>query len=202
MINFSDIKEDIISVHFDTRQELEYFVDNLRKLGYVYGTGKMDNDVRNVLDNYGKLESSYLTLDRTRDYIESNWVSIGKHKNAISYDFKDIEWEKGLEKSDLIMENIWNVVLYEKSNDGLLRINPEDNPKQSGEYLCTCVQYWAGLEVERYLQIMSYDAEKNCWYDRKHKGSLSHTILAWTDKVEVCNFKDFEYAGSGALIKK
>jgi len=94
MINFSDIKEDIISVRFDTRQELEYLVDNLRKLGYVYGTGKMDNDVRNVLDDYGKLESSYLTLDRTRDYIESNWVSVGKHRNAISYDFKDIEWGK------------------------------------------------------------------------------------------------------------
>lgn len=102
MINFSDIKEDIISVRFVTRQELEYLVDNLRKLGYVYGTGKMDNDVRNVLDNYGKLESSHLTLDRTRDYIESNWVSVGKHRNAISYDFKDIEWDIEFEATKTI----------------------------------------------------------------------------------------------------
>ena len=102
MINFSDIKEDIISVHFDTRQELEYLVDNLRKLGYVYGTGKMDNDVRNVLDNYGKLKSSCLTLDRTRDYIESNWVSVGKHQSAISYEFKDIEWDIKFEATKTI----------------------------------------------------------------------------------------------------
>lgn len=94
MIKFSDVKEDIISIHFNTRQELENLVDNLKKLGYVYGTGKYNNDVQNILDDYGKFESSYLALDRTRDYIESDWVSVGKHQSAISYEFQDIEWDK------------------------------------------------------------------------------------------------------------
>lgn len=38
------------------------------------------------------------------------------------------------------MNDIWNVILYKL--DGNTLISSENNPTESGRYLCTCVQMW------------------------------------------------------------
>ena len=97
-------------------------------------------------------------------------------------------------------KGIWNVVLYKVDGDRLVR--SENNPKESGRYLCTCVRMWQGEEQGRYLQVMEYDANKNHWHDCGNKNGISHGILAWTDKVIPCDFKDFDYVAGGCLIEK
>lgn len=98
------------------------------------------------------------------------------------------------------MDNIWNVILYEL--DGNKLIEPKNNPLKSGKYLCTCVNFWHNEEVARYLQIMYYDASKKYWHDCENSNGISHNIIAWTDKIPVCDFDDCRYLAGGYFIKK
>ena len=98
------------------------------------------------------------------------------------------------------MENIWNVILHKL--DGNQLVSPENNPTESGRYLCTCVQKWNGEEVARYLQIMEYDVKKNHWHDCGNPSGISHSILAWTDKIKPCEFTDYEYLVGGYFVEK
>lgn len=98
------------------------------------------------------------------------------------------------------MNNIWNVILHKLDGNKLL--NPENNPSESGKYLCTCVRFWDGKEVLRYLQIMYYDAKKNYWHDENNASGISHNVLAWTDKIKPCEFLDFHYVVGGNFVEK
>lgn len=98
------------------------------------------------------------------------------------------------------MENIWNIVLYKLDGDKL--ISPKNNPTKSGRYLCTCVRNLSDNEVARYLQIMEYNSKTNTWHDCGIKNGISHTILAWTDKIMTCDFVDYDFISGGFLIEK
>lgn len=91
---------------------------------------------------------------------------------------------------------MWKVILNKIEGNTL--IQSKNNPKVSGEYVCTCITRISKSEFHRYIRVMSYDAERNCWHDMGHKYGISHTILAWKEE-EVCDFKDFKYE-AGALI--
>lgn len=94
----------------------------------------------------------------------------------------------------------WHVVLQSVDKENKIRPS-KCNPKKSGVYLCTCIQYWQGKECYRYLQPMEYDAEHKHWHDKGNKSAISHTVLAWTTDVPVCNFTDFDYL-CGILLEK
>lgn len=96
-------------------------------------------------------------------------------------------------------EKFWNIVLYTE-NENKLEV-PKNNPKKSGKYLCTCVRYWRGIEIERYLQIMEYDALRNTWHDCNNPCGISHTILAWTNDIILCDFQNFKYV-DGFLVER
>ena len=49
---------------------------------------------------------------------------------------------------------------------------------------------------------MEYDANKNYWHDCGNKSGISHNILAWTDKINVCDFNDFNYIAGGYFVEK
>lgn len=98
------------------------------------------------------------------------------------------------------MGDIWNVILC--TLDGNVVVSSTNNPKESGRYLCTCVNFWQGKEVARYLQMMQYDSKNNCWHDCGYPSGISHTILAWTDKITPCDFVDFDYMAGGYLMEK
>ena len=95
---------------------------------------------------------------------------------------------------------MWNLLLHKLNGNEL--VAPTNNPTKSGRYLCTCVQYWQGEEISRYLQIMEFDAPNNHWHDCGNKSGISHNILAWTDKVDVCDFNDFDYICGGYFCEK
>lgn len=97
-------------------------------------------------------------------------------------------------------EKIWNILLCKAENNKIIK--PDNNPEKSGRYLCTCVQFFNGEEINRYLQVMNYDADRHCWHDCGTKYGISHNILAWTEDVPVCNFKDFEYKVGGYFMEK
>ena len=100
-------------------------------------------------------------------------------------------------------EGIWNILLHKEDKDNEYKlIAPTNNPKKSGKYLCTCINYWKGEEVLRYLQIMYYDAKKNYWHDEYNASGISHNILAWTDEVDVCSFNNFNYVVGGHFVEK
>lgn len=100
----------------------------------------------------------------------------------------------------VLREGIWNILLCEAESNKI--IGPDNNPKKSGRYLCTCVQFTNGEEINRYLQVMDYDANRNCWHDCGTKHGITHNILAWTENVPVCSFQDYEYEVGGCLMKK
>ena len=81
----------------------------------------------------------------------------------------------------------WNVILNTIVDHNV--VPPVNNPASSGEYLCTCVVGLDSKVAHRYLRVMSYDAEHNCWHDPGFKYGVSATILAWAD-VPVCDFAD------------
>lgn len=94
----------------------------------------------------------------------------------------------------------WHVVLQQVDKDN--NIKPSKcNPKTSGEYLCTCIQFWQGKEYYRYLRTMEYDAIHKHWHDIGNPNGVSHVVLAWTNDVSVCDFKDFDYL-CGILLEK
>lgn len=95
---------------------------------------------------------------------------------------------------------MWNITLHTLDENNLVK--PKNNPLKSGKYLCTCVNFWNGEEVARYLQVMYYDASKKYWHDSENARSISHNILAWTDKIEPCAFTDFNYLIGGHFVKK
>lgn len=97
------------------------------------------------------------------------------------------------------MSDIWNVILHKLDGDTLSC--SKNNPVVSGRYLCTCVRMWQGKEQARYLQVMEYDANKCHWHDCGNKSGISHSILAWTDKIPVCDFADFCYV-AGCFVEK
>ena len=99
------------------------------------------------------------------------------------------------------MDNIWNVILHNVDENNQL-VNPQNNPKESGRYLCTCVNFYYGEEQNRYLQVMEYDVKKNYWHDCGHANGISHNILAWTDKISPCLFTDFTYLAGGYFLEK
>lgn len=81
-------------------------------------------------------------------------------------------------------------------------LNQKNNPLKSGKYLCTCVNFCGDRECARYLQIMYYDKETNDWNDCDNTHKISHNIIAWTDKISVCDFHDYDYLAGGIFIKK
>ena len=93
------------------------------------------------------------------------------------------------------MDNIWNVLLCKL--DGNKVLNPTNNPTESGRYLCTCVRMFGKDEVARYLKVMEYDANNKHWHDIGNPSGLSHNILAWTDKIQPCDFCDYCYLAGG-----
>ena len=93
----------------------------------------------------------------------------------------------------------WHVIL--NTLEGNKIVLSKNNPKQSGQYLCTCILRSRDREYEhRYLRIMEYDADKKHWHDIGNKSAISHVILAWKNQ-EVCTFSDFDYK-AGVLFEK
>lgn len=100
-------------------------------------------------------------------------------------------------------EGIWNIILHKKDKESTNKlITPNNNPTESGRYLCTCVQYWNDEEIRRYLQIMEYDAKKRNWHDCGNQSGISHNILAWTNEVPICAFDNYNYIIGGHFIEK
>jgi hypothetical protein len=57
----------------------------------------------------------------------------------------------------------------------------EENPAESGEYVCTCVSMWNGQFVNRYIRVMVYNADDERWHDLGHERGISHSIIGWTE---------------------
>ena len=95
---------------------------------------------------------------------------------------------------------MWNIVLSKIENNTIM--GADNNPAKSGRYLCTCVSMWYNEEAKRYLQVMEYDANRNYWHDCGNPSGVSHNVLAWTDKIQPCDFTDFEYVTGGFFIEK
>lgn len=93
--------------------------------------------------------------------------------------------------------NGWNVIL--NFLDGYKIVPSQNNPKKSGQYLCTCIKQCDEKE-HRYLRIMEYNADGNYWHDIDNRHAISHTILAWKEE-DVCTFDEFENLG-GTLFEK
>ena len=91
----------------------------------------------------------------------------------------------------------WHVILNTLAGNTI--VSSKNNPKQSGQYLCTCILR-SGDHEHRYLRIMEYDTNKNHWHDIGNKSAISHVILAWKYQ-DVCTFSDFDYE-SGVLFEK
>lgn len=83
----------------------------------------------------------------------------------------------------------WRVLCH--SLDGNQILKPNNNPKRSGKYLCTCLLRFNGIE-HRYLQIMEFNAEYEHWHDVGRESAISDVILAWTD-VDMYMGDDFDY---------
>ena len=91
----------------------------------------------------------------------------------------------------------WHVLL--NTLDGNKIVSSKNNPKKSGQYLCTCI-IRSGENEHRYLRIMEYDADKKHWHDIGNKSAISHVILAWKQE-NVCIFSNFDYQ-AGVLYEK
>ena len=98
-INFMDIKEKEIAIHFTNQKQLVELVDYLKAYDYEYGTGgnrhwmdSMDR-IKDLGCGYFSSGNQYLTLDRSKNHYPKNYVSCGLGYKAIKYDFKDIEWD-------------------------------------------------------------------------------------------------------------
>lgn len=97
-------------------------------------------------------------------------------------------------------ENKWNIILHHLNDENVFV--PDDNqPKESGRYLCTCVSFYDGEETGRYLEILRYDAERKYWHDIGNPYGISHNILAWTEGIDICDFDNYEKYGN-ILIEK
>lgn len=94
---------------------------------------------------------------------------------------------------------MWNIILS-KLDGNVIRKNVDNQPKESGIYVCTCVRKIEG-EIYKYLRSMEYHKNRNCWTDIGSVNSISHNILAWTDEIPICDFEDFDYI-VGELVEK
>lgn len=92
----------------------------------------------------------------------------------------------------------WNIIL--NTLDGNTIVPSKNNPKQSGQYLCTCILQNRDGNEYRYLRIMEYNANKKHWHDIGNECGISHIILAWKNQ-DVCTFSDFNYE-FGVLFEK
>lgn len=72
-------------------------------------------------------------------------------------------------------------------------VSSSNQPKESGNYLCTCVRWDSGGNKTKYISIVHYDKARNCWHDIDNAFGRSHSVLAWAEGVEVCDFDNFEY---------
>ena len=97
------------------------------------------------------------------------------------------------------MDNVWNVALQKV--EGNIIVGSDNNPSESGYYLCTCISMWRCKENRRYLNMMYYDAERNCWRDFKNQSGVSHNVLAWTDKIKPCEFTNYHYIAGGIFVE-
>lgn len=94
IIKFTDIKEENISIHFNTHLELQKLIDYLKILEYVYGTGS-DNDLGEIKRynlSYFTKNNQYLSLDRSKRHSSRKFVSCGRGYKDTCYEFKDIDW--------------------------------------------------------------------------------------------------------------
>lgn len=85
--------------------------------------------------------------------------------------------------------------------EGNRLINPENHPKMSGDYICTCIYPLANGKFKRFLKIKHYCLETDRWHDVGNPSGLSHIILAYIDRIDVCDV-DFEYEVGGVVLKK
>ena len=81
----------------------------------------------------------------------------------------------------------WRVLCHTLDNNHV--INPKNNPKKSGKYLCTCIVKYNNIDL-RYLRIKEFDVENQHWHDEDHKFAISDVILAWSD-VDMYMGNDF-----------
>lgn len=105
--------------------------------------------------------------------------------------------------NDLFLAQLqWNLLFCEQdSTDKYLFHQSKNNPKEDGDYLCTCLRHFSEGKDIRYLRMMRYDI-KDGWYDiggTPHH--ISHNILAWTDGIEPCD-AECKYIGGGIIVKK
>lgn len=206
-INFFDIQDPEIAIHFDSQKELNDLVDYLKKYDYDYGTGKQIegvNDISSIKElgvrYFGGKDNQYITLDRRKKYHPRNYCSCGKGRYAVEYEFHDIEMDPSKRKNSDLCDGLWNICLPHLDEEN--RVVTENNPAKSGKYLCTCVEESASSkELFKYLQVMEYDVDKNYWHDCGYEYRISHNILAWTDKVKPCEFSDYEYISGGLFMK-
>lgn len=141
-------------------------------------------------------------------YRDAKGKGFGKNEPCL---MEEIESKKELEEAlellksdgctDIQVANVdsdgWHIVLSTLNGNRI--IPSENNPKESGEYLCTCISMSGGLE-HRYLKTMEYDENMKRWHDVGNKNGISHLILAWK-KETVCTFSNFEYK-AGVLLEK
>jgi len=98
------------------------------------------------------------------------------------------------------MEEIIWVPLFSTIEDNRL-VNPKNHPSVSGDYLCTCIFPLPDGKFKRFLKIKHYCLENDSWHDVGNSSGLSHTILAYADKVDVCDVQ-FEYQAGGIVLSK
>lgn len=73
----------------------------------------------------------------------------------------------------------WNIVYCTIDENNTLKYDCV-LPKESGEYLCTCVRCCDDKEINRYLKVLYFDKNKPCWKDSVNALSCSHNIVAWS----------------------
>ena len=86
------------------------------------------------------------------------------------------------------------------NENNVLQPNP-NNPKLSGEYVCTCVKH-VGEELYYYMRVMAFDVEKQYWHDIGNPSSISHCIIAYAEDMPLCTSTNFIYKAGEAYIEK
>lgn len=153
----------------------------------------LDSDfLRGLIENMEQQLEKLLLKTDTKSTLDS--VRIKELKDNIKYRKEQLE---KIEKNSINSKK-WKVIRHKLK--GTKVELPNNNPKNSGYYLCTCVYVMEKKIVERYLQVMYYDETKNCWRDRKNSSGISHTILAWRDDIKPCKVTNVEYIGGGYFI--
>lgn len=91
----------------------------------------------------------------------------------------------------------WHVTTNNIRN-GML-IPSDNNPKCSGNYICTCVTKSEGLAY-KFVTVKRYNAAKRKWYDINSDAPSFDAVLAWA-YIQPCAYNNFDYV-LGTVVEK